>query len=117
MAVKAIRGNVQELTLVGTWNEKDSQDNLAATAKRVASPNKKHYITGVSASFSAAATKLLQIKDGVAVIWEGYVHNGQPFDFLQPLEITAGNEVSAVLAASGTAGVIGKVNLTGFTEL
>jgi len=95
------------------WVVKDSQDNSAATAAKAAETDKTHILTGVSASFSGSATKLLQIKDGTAVIAEHYIVNSGHI----PLSIraTAGNAVSAVLAASGTGGTVGKVNLTGFT--
>lgn len=95
------------------WVAKDSQDNSAATATKAAESEKTHIITGVFASFSNAVTKLLQIKDGDTVIAEHYIVDSGYI----PLNIkaTAGNAVSAVLAASGTAGQLGKVNLTGFT--
>lgn len=116
MALKALRGNAQELSLIPSWTVTGSADNAVATATRAAVSGKKHYITGVTASFSGTATKLLQVKDGTTVIWEDYVVNGYQMKFPQPIEATSGNAVSAELAASGTAGIIGKVNLTGFTE-
>lgn len=97
------------------WVEKDSKDNAAATATRAAETGKIHYITGVFASYSAAKTLLLQIKDGSTVIAEQYVVNSEAITFPTPIRATKGNAVSAVLAASGTDGTIGKVNLTGFT--
>jgi len=95
------------------WVATDSKDNALATASKAAATDKTHVLTGVFASFSAAITKLLQIKDGSTVIAEHYIVNAE---FI-PLNIkgTAGNAVSAELAASGTGGTIGKVNITGFT--
>lgn len=95
------------------WVESDSQDNALATATKAAETSKTHVITGVYASYSAAVTGLLQIKDDTTVIFEQYVVNATEI----PLNITAtqGNAVSAELAASGTLGQIGKVNLTGYT--
>lgn len=105
-----------ELRLARSWADTDSQDNAAATATKAAVTGEAHHITGVSASFSAAAIALLQIKDGTTVIWEDYVHNGLAREFVSPLVITAGAVANAVLAASGTPGLIGKVNIKGFTE-
>src|SRR5262245_28914418 len=99
-----------------TWTALDSQDNATATATRAGVGGQRHYITGVQASFSAAATKLLQIKDGAAVILEFYVANGAALSFPSPLEITAGAAAAAVLAASGTPGTLGKVCLQGYTR-
>lgn len=97
------------------WQETDSQDNAAATATHAAETGKRHVITAVSASFSASSTKLLQIKDDTTVIWEAYVENHEHLTFPTGLLATAGNAVSAVLAASGGAGTIGKVNIAGYT--
>lgn len=97
------------------WTVTASADNAAATAEKAAATGKKHYVAHVSGSFSVAKIKLLQIKDGATVIWEGYVHNALTADFPVPLPVTKGNAVSAVLAAAGTAGEIGKVNISGFT--
>lgn len=99
------------------WVAKDSQDNALATASKAAGgAGVYHYVTGVYASFSAAATKLLQIKDGTTVIWEGYVVNSRDVVFGSPIRIAANAACSAELAASGTVGVVGKVNITGFTD-
>lgn len=95
------------------WVAKDSQDNALAVAAKAAETGKTHVITGVFASYSATKAGLLQIKDGTTVVAEHYIYDSGAI----PLNIkaTAGNAVSAELAASGTAGTIGKVNLTGFT--
>lgn len=94
---------------------KDSKDNALAVATAPAgSANQRYYITGVDASFSGTATKLLQLKDGSTVVWEGYVVNSANINFDSPIEGSLGNSFSAELAASGTAGTIGKVNLRGY---
>lgn len=87
--------------------------NALATATKAAVTGKTHYITGVSASYSAAAIGTLQIKDGSTVIWEGSIHNQRDVKF-KGLRATTGNAVSAELAAGG-AGVVGRVNIMGFT--
>jgi len=96
------------------WVATDSQDNALATASKAGVAGKAHVITGVFASFSGAVTKLLQVKDGSTVIAEYYIVNAKDIPLIN-VRATSGNAVSAVLAASGTGGTIGKVNITGFT--
>lgn len=98
------------------WNAKDSKDNAAATATKAAETGKQHIVYSVSASFSATATKLLQILDGVTVVWEGYVYDKEKIPFPKGLSISKSAACSALLAASGTGGIIGKVNLHGVTR-
>lgn len=101
-----------------SWMAKDSQTNATATATQAAVAGSTHYVCGVSASFSAAVAGpiLLQIKDGTTVVWENYVTTtNAPFIFAHPLPMTAGNAANAVLAAGGAA-IVGKVNMSGFTE-
>lgn len=94
---------------------KDSKDNAVATATApTGASHQRYYITGVDASYSAAQIGLLQLQDGATVIWEGYVHNAESITFDSPIEGSLASSFSAVLAASGTAGVIGKVNLRGY---
>lgn len=95
---------------------KDSKDNAVATATANSqTPNQNYNITGIDASYSVSSTSgLLQLQDGATVIYEQYVHGHAEINFDSPIEITMGNSVSAVLAASGTAGTIGKVNLRGY---
>lgn len=100
------------------WIVPASANNATATATKAvpaAAGGKKNVVFGVDASFSAAPTApvLLQIKDGATVIWEGYVSAPVSRQFKRGLAITPGNACSAVLAASGTGGTIGKVNLDG----
>jgi len=96
------------------WIEKGSASNALAVASRAASGNgQTHYVTGVCASFSGAATALLQIKKGTTVIFEQYINNSQTIQFTIPLDGGTG-AVSAELAAGGS-GITGKVNLIGFT--
>lgn len=107
--------DIQENQYLNNWVVKANADNAAATATKAASIGQTYYVTGVAAGFSAAATKLLQILDGATVIFECPVVNAGVITFPSPLKATQGNAVSAVLAASGTSGNVGYVNLTGFT--
>ncbi len=100
------------------WVENDTADNAAATAAKAAptDTNKTYVVYGVSASFSdtTVADKLLQIKDGSTVIWQDYVPaGGLERTFPAGLTISKGIACSALLAASGTGGKTGSVNLHG----
>ena len=97
------------------WIEADSQTNAVATATKAAASSRQHIVYGVSASFSATATALLQIKDGTTVVWEGYVYDKESVDFPRGIAMTRGGATSAVLAAGG-GGIVGKVNLHGTTR-
>lgn len=98
------------------WVETANADNVAATATRAAETGKSHYVTSVSASFSASvAGALLTISEGAAEIARVYVHDHAEVSLPKPIEIAEGTAVSAELAASGSAGVVGAVNLTGYT--
>jgi hypothetical protein len=98
------------------WVEKASADNALAVASKAAVSGKSHYIGAIFASYSGSKVGLLQIKDGATVIAEYYVNNAGVIPLDVPIKVTEGNAVSAELAASGTAAVLGKVNLVGFTS-
>lgn len=98
-----------------TWAVTATADNAASTATKAAESGKSHYVTSISGSFSAAAIKLLTLKDGTTVIGNHYVHNAFGLTFPNPIKLTSGNLAELSLAASGTAGVIGAVTLNGFT--
>lgn len=91
-----------------------SQDNALATATQAAVTDKRHVITHISGAYSVALIGLIQVKDATTVIWESYVHN--QLDVALEIEGTKGNAVSVELAASGTGGQLGKVNIAGYTE-
>lgn len=98
------------------WTQSAVADNAAATATRAGVAGKQHYVTHVSASFEVAnAGKRLDLKDGAAVILSWFVQDRLVVDFIVPVAITAGNDAVLTLAASGTAGQEGAVNLAGYT--
>jgi hypothetical protein len=98
------------------WVQTASQNNALAVATRAAETGNRHTITRVSASYSVAATiGLLQIKNGTTVIDEFYVSGTFVLDMTNGYRGSNGAAVSAELAASGTAGVIGKVSIAGVT--
>lgn len=101
--------------MVSTILAKDSQNNAIATATAPAgTANQRYYLSGYEFSYSVTGTAgILQILDGAVVIFEHYVASRQFINFIQPLMLTPGNSVSIVLSASGTAGVIGNVDLRG----
>ena len=99
------------------WRETDSDDNAASTATKAAAANKRHTLSVVIASYSTAATSgLLTITvtlNGTSSTITHYVHGADVI----PLEIRGDENtaVSATLAASGTGGVVGRVNIVGHT--
>lgn len=96
---------------------KDSKDNAIATATAAAGTATQRYcITGMDASFSAAtpAFELIQLLDGVTIIYEQYFNTALRHNFISPIQGSFASSFSAVLTASGTAGVIGKVGLRGY---
>lgn len=101
-----------------TWTAVDAKDNAVAAATKPADGRGRcHHISGVLASFSKPAQdKLLQVKDGNAVIAEMYVTNWVAAQFAQPLRGSPGSAVSVALDASGAAGTVGAVTLIGYTD-
>lgn len=96
------------------WSEKDSQDNSDATATHAAIARRTHVITGVVASYGdSSVSGLLQVKKGSTVVIEHYVHGAD--SLAMELKVDENQAVSAVLAASGAGGTLGKVNITGYT--
>lgn len=105
------------VNLVGcTVLAKDSKDNAVATATAAAgTATQRYFITGMDASYSTGATSgLLQLLDGATVIWEGYFSSALRHNFIHPIKGSLASSFSAVLTASGTAGVIGKVDIRGY---
>ncbi len=108
---RPIKGAFKE----GSFIAKDSQDNALATATVAASTVRRHYITDIVASYSAAKTGLLQIKLGATVVFEHYFSDTYSVHLETAIVGNVNEAVSAELAASGTGGVVGKVNILGFT--
>ncbi len=103
--------------IAGSWVSTANADNALATVTRTAPGNGlRHFITSISASFSAAvAGKLLVLKQGTTEIARWYVHNQLHIVFDSPIEIDPARAISVELAASGTATVIGAATVTGQT--
>lgn len=99
-----------------------SQDNALLTVNISAAANRRHVLTGFEAHYSVdtISGKLIQIKDWEGtLVWEGYVHKGQLVRSLgdgEQFRFATGKGFSIELAASGTAGQIGKLNVFGYTE-
>ena len=114
-AIKTDGTGIKSFQDASTWSITVTADNVAATATKAAEVGKSHYITSVSASYSAAAIGLLTTKDGVATIGNYHAHNQRDVTPTRPLKITEGASFEAALAASGSVGVIGAVTATGYT--
>ena len=97
-----------------TWTVSAEATAAAATATRAAEAGKSHYIVAVVASYGAAQVGGLDINDGPTVVLSTHVHNQLVISLPRPLKATAGNAVFATLGA-GAAGVVGRVNIVGFT--
>lgn len=106
--------NVRELS---SWVATANADNSAATATKAApSGGLSHFITGISAGFSAAAAgKQLSLKHGSTEIARFYVHNDLTLTFPSPIKLPPATAANLELAASGTGGVIGAATLMGYT--
>lgn len=99
------------------WVETGSADNATATATRVAYTKGYHHITKIIASYSTSSPSgLLVVKKGADTIMEYYVHGSREINFDNPIRGDFNESVSVELAASGGAGVVGKVVLVGFSD-
>lgn len=107
---KLVDGLMDVILTGGIQSQAVSADNVASTIT-IAAPatGKSHYLYGISAGFSAVATKLLTIKDGVTVKENIIVVNAHNDNRAKPLKVDGALEVS--LAASGTLGNIGYVTV------
>lgn len=103
-------------SITSDWHVTDSDDNAESVASKTGITGQRHVVTHVSASYTAAATKLLQIKDGTTVILSRVVYSAADLSFPSGLRGSSGALVSATLAASGTGGVTGYVSIHGYTE-
>lgn len=100
---------------VATWSITTTADNLAATVTKAAEAGLSHYVTSVAGSYSNAAIGLLTVKDGAAIIGNYHAHDQRDVSLSRPLRITENSVLEVSLAASGTAGIIGAVTVTGYT--
>lgn len=106
------------MSTTADWTVRAGNDNATSTATKSGIAGQRHYVTGIAASYatSPAAPKLLEIKDGTTVVWSVYLTNTFTHNFDRPLRITRGAAAEAVLAASGTGGVVSTVTLDGYSE-
>lgn len=99
------------------WRETANADNSAATATKTAAAGKRHTLAVVSASYSSSSTTgLLTITVTLNATSSTITHYVHGADVI-PLEIRGdvNTSVAASLAASGTGGVVGRVNIIGHT--
>ena len=99
---------------VATWVERAEATAGDATATHAGETGKSHYVVGVIAGYDAAQIGTVDIIDGGDVKISQPIHNAGVIPLPKPLKITAGSDAAAVLSAGG-AGVVGKVNILGFT--
>lgn len=97
----------------------DSKDNAIATGLAAAgTADQRYYISGFDASYSAATTAFesIQILDGTTVIYIQYFNTAIRHNFIQPIRCSLASSLSIIIGASGTAGVIGKVDIRGYLK-
>ena len=99
---------------ISLWTERAEATAAAATATRAAEAGRSHYIVSVVAGYGAAQIGGLDVSDGPTVVLSTHVHNQLVISLPRPLKATAGNAVSVTLGAGAT-GVVGRVNIIGFT--
>jgi hypothetical protein len=102
---------------IHSWIAADTADNAAATATKAApSGGISHYITSVSASFDASVSGAqLILKHGTTEMARWYVYDAFALVFPSAIQLPPGTAANLELAASGTAGTTGAVNLSGYT--
>jgi hypothetical protein len=100
---------------VAEWTLTATADNAVAAVTRPAEAGRRHYVTGISGSYSAALAGLMRLLAGVAVIGSFHAHNQRDIELAAPIELPENTAVTLDLAASGTLGQIGAVVLRGYT--
>ena len=102
------------------WTATANADNATATATKAA-PNDKSgrerlFVSTIDASFSGSvAGATVIIKDGTTEVWRRYFNDTTTIDFRRPFPISQAAALNVELSASGSGGVIGAVNVSGFT--
>lgn len=114
-AIETDGAGIKSYEDASTWSVTATADNLAVTATRAAEAGKSHYITSISGGYSNAAIGLMEMKDGVATVGNYHTHDQRDVALSRPLKITEGALAEISLEASGTAGIIGAVTMTGYT--
>ncbi|MBT9177518.1 MAG: hypothetical protein DDT20_01852 [Firmicutes bacterium] len=97
------------------WSVTVTADNAAAIAIRIGVAGQSHYITCIAGSLGAVLIRLMTLTDGTVIVGNFHVHNQRDIVFAKPLRLTMGSAAELRLAASGTAGVIGAVTMSGYT--
>lgn len=102
------------------WSVIDTKTNATATATKAAEVGRRHYITGIVISASAAPTAAVQMDvrkaavDFISAEIAAAAFTPIMWELKRPIEGNINEAVSVVLPALG-AGVIGTVCMLGFT--
>jgi len=99
-----------------SWIETASATNATATAARPApAAGLQHFITSISGSFSGAvAGAQMRLLADAVELGRWYVHDQFEISFPSPVAIGPASVANLDIAGGG-AGVIGSVNMTGYT--
>lgn len=102
---------------VTTWSALGNADNALVTVTQAADARgRSHRVTTILASYSGVSTGLLRVLQAAVPIAEYVIVNNAVINFSEPLMVGASSALSVTLAASGTAGIIGRVTVVGYTE-
>ena len=100
------------------WLETGTATNDVATATKAEADGKRHRVTYVDASFSdSSASALLTLTYG-GITQYRYIHGSDYFPVEMIGSVYDGSNAGDIVAslAAGGAGVVGRVNILGFTE-
>ena len=99
------------------WSDVATADNAAATATRAVPETGSHYITSVSGGYTSTKSGLtLILKEGTTELQRWYVYDSFALALDKPIKLSPGTVANLVLAASGTGGVSGTANMTGYSK-
>lgn len=106
----------EEERIVTEWTQTDTQASpTAPTATRAAgAAGVRHFVTSITAGYSAAGIGLLTISDGATVIWQTYINNSFSLTFAKPLGGRAATALTITLAAAPV-GASGAFTATGYS--
>ena len=98
------------------WSASAQGDNAGVTPTKAAEAGKRHYITSISLSFTTTAGKGATLAHGATTVRRYQVAQSLVEVFIPPLRCDVNTAAVLTLNASGTGGVIGAANMSGFTR-
>ena len=102
--------------LCAEWSASAQADNAGAVAVKAAEAGKRHYITSITLSFTSVVGKSATLQDGATTVRRYQVAQERTEYFIPPLRLGVNVAATLTLNASGTAGILGAANMSGFTR-